>query len=264
MQYADLYVTDLSTTHHHFGKKHFCRGNTNRRKTRIGLIIQGSGSYLYLNKRLNVSEGDVVFVPENIYCYSEWTGAPEIDVIYINCFLHYEWFCYEPQTIPCSSADKSCILQIASLLTEGDLERLEAYSLVYKLLKDILPVMTQSQLSLDKTLSKAVEYLQDHWDEPISVQDIARQCLISESTVYHMFQKQLGQTPIRYLNEIRINQAIQLLENTDYSISAIIRQVGFPSENHFRKVFADMTGMTPLRYRKNSRQSTRAYSAITS
>lgn len=252
MQYADLYVTELSFTHHHFRENHFCRGNTNRRKTRIGLIIKGSGSYLYLNKRLNVGEGDVVFVPENIYCYSEWTGMPEIDVLYINCFLHYELFCYEPQIVPCSSFVKSSLLHIASLLSKGDLERLEAYSLVYKLLKEMLPIMTQSELSLDKTLRKAVEYLQDHWDEHITIQDIAKQCLISESAVHHMFKKQLGQTPVRYLNEIRVNQAIRLLENSDYSISDIIQRVGFSSENHFRKVFADMTGMTPLKYRKNS------------
>ena len=226
------------------------RGNSNKRKTRIGIILKGSGTYIYLNKKLRVMQGDVVFVPENIYCYSEWQGEPTIEVLYVSCFLHYDGLCYEPQTVQCDEDVKQTIVNISQLLSRGYLETLEAYSLFYKVLQSILPQMTQSTIAFDKTLQTAIEYITDNWSRNFSVADVARTCCVSESTLYHLFQKELGQTPVRFLNSIRINMAIEYLENSNYSIAAICEMVGFNSENHFRKVFSDLTGITPLKYKK--------------
>ena len=106
MKNENIFVSELSCARHTFQKYHFCRGNSNRRKTRFGVIVKGHGTYIYLSKKLKVSEGDVVFIPENIYCYSEWHGDPEIEVIYVSCFMHYESFCYEPQKIDCDDDTK--------------------------------------------------------------------------------------------------------------------------------------------------------------
>lgn len=251
MKNSTLFVSELSATRHSFDTYHFCRGNTSKRKTRIGIIRKGQGSYIYLNKKLSVNEGDVVFIPENIYCYSEWHGAPEIEVLYLSCFLHYESFSYEPQIISTDDVTKGNILQIAHLLTLGQMEELEAYSLFYRLLQVLLPQMSQSAVALDKTLQTAMEYITSRWNESFSVADVAKACCVSESTLYHLFQKELGQSPIRFLHSIRINVAIEYLENSNYSISTISRLVCFPSENHFRRVFSDFTGTTPLKFRKN-------------
>ena len=110
MQNGNIFVSELSTSRHSFKNYHFCRGNSNKRKSRLGLILKGSGSYIYLGKRLSVSVGDVVFIPENIYCYSEWHGEPDIEVVYLSCFMHYKDFRYEPQIIGCSDDEKKAIL----------------------------------------------------------------------------------------------------------------------------------------------------------
>ena len=252
MKNENIFVSELSTSKHSFNNYHFCRGNSNRRKTRLGLIIKGSGTYIYLNKKLRVKEGDVVFIPENIYCYSEWRGEPGIEVVYVSCFIHYDSFGYEPQTIPCSKETKKNIQKISELLAGGAIEGLEAYSLFYKVLQDILPQMKKSDIALDRTLQTAVEYITENWNNNFSVSDVAKKCLVSESTLYHLFQNELGQTPVRFLNSIKINVAIEYLENSNYSVSDISRMVGFNSENHFRKVFAEFTGTTPLKFRKRA------------
>jgi len=250
MQNNSIYVTELGTSTHIFNKYHFCRGNSNKRKSRLGVIINGSGTYIYLGKKLKVSEGDVVFIPENVYCYSEWHGEPEIKVVYLSCFMHYESFKYEPQIIDAAGSAKSDILQISELLCGGQLELLEAYSRFYSLLQTVFPCLKQSEVSFDKALQTAVEYITDNFDKSFSVEELARRCCVSESTLYHLFQHELGQTPVKFLNSIRINIAIEQLENSNYSISTISRMVGFNSENHFRKTFAELTGTTPLKYRK--------------
>ena len=63
---SGIYVSELSASRHAFESYHFCRGNSNRRKSRFGVILEGAGTYIYLNKRLKVEKGDVVFIPENI------------------------------------------------------------------------------------------------------------------------------------------------------------------------------------------------------
>ena len=246
-----IYVSELSTSHHVFQNYHFCRGNSNKRKSRFGVIIKGSGMYVYLNKRLRVKEGDIVFIPENVYCYSEWQGEPKIEVVYLNCFIHYEKFRYEPQIIFASEDEKVEILHTCDLLSGNIGNNLEAYSLFYKLLGKILPKMVESEVALDKTLSSAIEYITDNWNKVFSVSDLAKHCCVSESTIYHLFRKELGQTPVSFLNSIRINVALEYLENSNYSVSTISRMVSFNSENHFRKVFVNLTGTTPLKYRKN-------------
>ena len=258
MHSGKIYVSELSTSKHIFNDYHFCRGNSNQRKTRIGVIIKGSGTYIYLNKRLNVSEGDTVFIPENIYCYSEWHGSPEIEVLYVSCFMHYEQFRYEPQIICCDDEIKSDLLEIGKLLScdhtkEIDCSKeLEAYSLFYKLLQKVIPKMVRSNISYDKTLQTAIEFITDNWNNDFSVVDLAKKCCVSESTLYHLFKKELGQTPVNFLNSIKINIAIQYLEKTNYSISTISRLVGFNSENHFRNVFRSVTKTTPSKFKKKS------------
>ena len=251
MKSENIFVTELSTSKHVFNKYHFCRGNSNRRKSRIGLILKGSGTYIYLNKKLKVSENDLAFIPENIYCYSEWHGEPEIEVLYLSCFMHYESFKYEPQIIRVDAQIKNDVMEISELLSGDQLDVFEAYSRFYKLLQAVIVKTKQSDVEFDKTLQTAIEYITENWDKSFSVAELAKKCCVSESTLYHLFQNELGQTPVSFLNSIRINIAIEHLENSNYSIATISRTVGFNSENHFRKVFSDFTGTTPLKYRKN-------------
>ncbi len=251
MQSESIYVSELSTSKHLFKSYHFCRGNSNKRKSRLGVIIKGTGTYIFLNKRLKVCKGDVVFIPENIYCYSEWHGDPDIEVVYLSCFIHYGGFKYEPQIISVDESVKNDILQTAELISPERNETLEAYSRFYKLLQTVIPQMKQSDMAFDKTLQTAIEYITNNWDNNFSVPDLAKICCVSESTLYHLFKKELGQTPVSFLNSIKINIAIEYLENSQYSIATISRLVRFNSENHFRRVFAEHTGTTPSKFRKS-------------
>lgn len=252
MRTNNIFVSELSCVKHIFKSYHFCRGNSNRRKTRIGIIIKGSGTYIYLGKKLAVNAGDTVFIPENIYCYSEWRGEPDIEVMYISGFIHYDGIEYEPQIISCDTGVKSDLFKIGELLSGSYIDILEAYSVFYKVLQKILPQMVQTSIAFDKTLQRAIEYITGNYQKSFSIGDVAKECCVSESKLYHLFQKELGQTPVGFLNSIRINVAIEYLENEKYSVATVSTMVGFKSENHFRKLFAEVTGTTPLKYRKQA------------
>ena len=110
--------------------------------------------------------------------------------------------------------------------------------------------MQPSGVSHDQTLQSAIAYITANWSDITSVSEIAKHCHVSESRLYHLFQSELGETPIRFLNSIKINVAIEYLENHAYSIATVSQLAGFRSENHFRRIFADFTGTTPSKYRK--------------
>ena len=115
----NIFVSELGTTRHVFNKYHFCRGNSNKRKSRIGIVLEGSGTYIFLNQKLRVNKGDVVFIPENIYCYSEWYGEPLIEVVYLSCFMHYENYKYGAQILDADEIIKTDILPIFGYVSDG-------------------------------------------------------------------------------------------------------------------------------------------------
>lgn len=250
MQSGNIFVSELSSSRHSFKGYHFCRGNNSKRKTRLGVIVKGSGTYIYLGKKLCVREGDVVFIPENIFCYSEWHGEPDIEVMYVSCFIHYGGMGYEPQTVPCGGEVTPELFRISELLAGDFTDSLEAYSLFYKVLQRILPRMKPSEFALEKTLQRAIEYITDSYNKDFSIGDVARECCVSESKLYHLFRREFGQTPVSFLNSIRINVAMEHLESGKYSISEVSEMAGFNSENHFRKVFTELCGTTPSKYRR--------------
>lgn len=249
-------IANLSYADHAFTGYHFCRGNTSKRASRIGLIEAGRANFMYLNQKITVSQGDVVFIPEKVFCYSEWFGAPDIRVFYLSFNLDGDEGegSLALQVLPVQGEETRALLRRARLALQGGLEeRLEAYSLVYHFLAQYLPLMNGSRRKVDRVVNDAIQYITDHWNKDFSVADVARECSVCESRLYHLFREQLGQTPVAYLNAVKVNYAIQYLENEDCPLSRICQLTNFHSESYFRRVFHSVTGSNPSDFRKNCR-----------
>jgi AraC-like DNA-binding protein len=107
------------------------------------------------------------------------------------------------------------------------------------------------ELSSPKAIfTKCVEILHEDYGKPLSAKVLAAAVGVSESTIYRMFQKQLGVSFISYLNTIRVNAACGFIENTDMSITEIADQCGFSSLSNFYRVFHEYKGQAPRAYRK--------------
>ena len=79
--------------------------------------------------------------------------------------MHYEQWRYEPQIIYCDKEIKNDLIKIANLLSIDYIKELEAYSLFYKLLQKLLPQMVRSNISYDKTLQTAIEFITDEFEK---------------------------------------------------------------------------------------------------
>jgi transcriptional regulator GlxA family with amidase domain len=88
---------------------------------------------------------------------------------------------------------------------------------------------------------------------PLTLRDIAREASSSERTVNRRFKHETGQTPMQWVNSVRIRHAQQLLERTCDSIEKISGQVGFSSAANFREHFRRVAGVSPQSYRNTFR-----------
>jgi AraC-like DNA-binding protein len=93
-------------------------------------------------------------------------------------------------------------------------------------------------------------YIHGHYAESISRTDLARHVALSEDYLTACFRKELGVTPIAYLNRYRVNQARQLLTGTSKSITEIALEVGFSDSSYFSRVFRREVGISPEAYRR--------------
>ncbi len=98
--------------------------------------------------------------------------------------------------------------------------------------------------------SKAIEYINKHYTEEITLDFIAKYVHMSKSNFCLMFKKETGNTFLSYLQLLRSTKAHKLLINTDYSIEKVAETVGFSSIQQMERVFNSLYKKTPREMRK--------------
>jgi AraC-like DNA-binding protein len=101
-----------------------------------------------------------------------------------------------------------------------------------------------------RLVRQAMAYIHEHYVDQISRTDLAQHVALSEDYLTACFRKELGVTPIAYINRFRVNQAQQLLLDTDKTITEIALDVGFSDSGYFSRVFRREVGQSPTDYRQ--------------
>lgn len=102
---------------------------------------------------------------------------------------------------------------------------------------------------------KFLSYISLNYENDISLKDIAESDNVSEAECIRCFKSIIYTTPYKYLLEYRLNKSIDLLKNTDYSITEIGAMVGFNHSSHYIKYFKEHLNMTPLEFRNINKKS---------
>lgn len=109
-------------------------------------------------------------------------------------------------------------------------------------------VFMKNKLKLNSVCEEMLrEYSHNH-----SMKYYADFCFLSESRFYRIFKAGVGLTPSQYITRLRINQAKELLLNTDMPICDIAQAVGFVDQNYFGRVFKHFTGTSPKKFIKEN------------
>jgi len=105
----------------------------------------------------------------------------------------------------------------------------------------------------DAIITKALEYIHHHYQEEITLDNIAACIGVNSSYLSRKFKKDCGKGVIEYLNSIRIEHAKALIKHQHQKVKEVAWAVGYHNYNYFFKVFKDSEGMTPLEYEKSIR-----------
>ena len=188
---------------------------------------------------------------------------PDIDLYRIYCI---------PDDIPDSQFPEylSVCRQMEALLrlyiTDKPAWQMESEGIILQVLAQLIRHFSRKSAPDEIDLSSAdrtsfnrirdvITYVEEHFREPISLQDIAGHLGLGREYFCRFFKKNMGMSFLRYLNEVRISHVYRDLEQTDAPIAEIAEKNGFHNQKLFNRTFREVYGCTPSAVRRKSKSA---------
>ena len=157
-----------------------------------------------------------------------------------------------------TSAGITAGMDLALALVEEDLGREAALAVARMLVMYLKRPGGQSQFSTSlqaqategRRLATFLAWLAAHYREPITVETMAEQAAMSNRTFARVFLAETGDTPAYYLEKLRLEHAVRLLETTGVSLDVAARDCGFTGREQLRRAFQRHRGITPQEYQQ--------------
>lgn len=136
-------------------------------------------------------------------------------------------------------------------------DKLLTMELFYRLLRQLwgtIPAPLPCGSSRIPALQSMLTYIQNHYQEPITLADIAASGAMCRSKCCKLFRNVLHQSPLEFTQSFRIQKSIRLLLDTDDSITEIAANCGFSKASYYIECFHRSLGQAPGKYRKAMRE----------
>ncbi|MBC3759463.1 helix-turn-helix domain-containing protein [Hyunsoonleella sp. SJ7] len=102
----------------------------------------------------------------------------------------------------------------------------------------------------DTTIKEAQTYIEEHIDKKISVDALSEQLAVSRRNFIRRFKKATGNTPLEYIQRVKIEVAKNALESSPKTINEVMFSIGYSDTKAFRNLFKRHTGLTPVAYKQ--------------
>lgn len=238
----------------------------------IGIILEGSIELILDNQRMILHKNEIYVI--NHYQIHSFLNTGERNLILalqINSKLYKHLGAHLtrlrfgniiPQDAPLYAHLFQTLLQCAkTYYQEEDFFELKCVSLMFEALHTLAhsPEVTlisekeqDSARNSSLRLNRITEYMAEHYNEPISLKDIADLEHISTYHVSHFVKRMMGISFQDYLNSLRFEHAYQLVTQTSLNILDICIESGFSSNRYLNQMFEKYFGCTAAEYRKQN------------
>ena len=237
----------------------------------LTFVVESSGMLLLENDKIPLKAGDIVIMPPNtLHCYS--CKAKEA-MRYYAIHVDAEGNKGEFQTVLQGIQKKPAVVSgykyldyiqssfqiLAELhqINQGVIDEtyqticLGMFMLIKKIYQHKAMVVPMGPSSY---ASDVLWYINQHYSEDISLEELAKEFNISASHLRRIFKQVYEISPINYLIKHRIATATDYLLKTDMSVAEVARQVGYENTTHFSHLFADRIGCTPSEFRERNQK----------
>lgn len=96
-----------------------------------------------------------------------------------------------------------------------------------------------------------MEYIQKHYQEKITLEDLAEQIHLCRSESCRLFKRYMNESMFDYLLDYRVERSLELLRQSDLNVTQVAGLSGFSNSGYYARIFRRKMGCTPLEYRKN-------------
>lgn len=103
----------------------------------------------------------------------------------------------------------------------------------------------------DGYIKESIDYMHKYYSGNITIEDICREIYLSSSHFKRVFKSRTGKTPYRFLTDIRIEKAKEMLRYSGTAINEIARLCGFVNQGNMSTIFKRSIGVSPSEFRKN-------------
>ena len=249
----------------------------NHNYSEIVIILNGSGTHFFEDKHCQVKSGDVLIIHQDANHAYDPNDLELVNIIYdsqalILPILDGASMALFRKFFPDKQSDFHGQAEPILSLPPEELENIfDKVKNIRAELKSCRPGCNLNSLALfieiiialcrsyqkndqlDETplsrISEAVEYMNTHYKQSVSVNDLAKKACMSRRNFFIHFKNMVGCSPLKYLILIRINRATELLLYTEMQIHDIATRCGFSDSNYFCRTFRTQTGFSPQQYR---------------
>lgn len=237
------------------------------------LILKGQMQYNINGKVVLLEEGNGIFVNSRQLHYGFSDSKLECEFICIllhpvllcpTQFLEEKYvlpvtqnegfsFCVLHKNVEWESNVLSILKKIYSV-SKKDFYELKIQILFYNMWIELYKnapksIETKSSHNLD-ALKNMIGFIQEHFKEKLLLDDIAEAGKVCKSRSCSIFQNYLNQTPVQFITGYRLKKSIELLKNSDKTVTEISYETGFQGASYYAESFKKNLGCSPSEYRK--------------
>ncbi len=244
----------------------------------VAVILSGHGRHRVEDRILDVSEGDVLILNPGVRHQAlsvEGNDSPSVEFFIAAADFHIKDL--PPNSLPLPKGApilhtegdlRQRIMRICSYMeAENAVCRQGRYYMMKAYLIQILLLIIREQYEPEErkdaysfesvnrkyVVEQILNYFEDHYNEKISLDQIAENMYLSPFYISKIFKSETGNTPIRHLIDIRLSRAKELLENGwSGSIQEVAAFVGYDDAYHFSKLFKKRYNLTPTQVKKGA------------
>lgn len=213
----------------------------------LSFRVLGDARFIHKDGSTPAKSGDIVFVP-NFYEYSLHTGDEHLFVI------HFKSEQNLPDKIKTFSPENPAFYErrfreFYNAWTKKQTGyEYECKSIFFRILMHIeRDAEYQNHLYKQDKLSEAIEYIHEHFtDKELSVHYLANLCGMSDTYFRKLFLKHFGVAPHTFINNLKLQYAVELLKSEYYTVSDVADKCGFENIYYFSSFIKKRTGKSPI------------------
>lgn len=226
----------------------------NRRSHGIAIFLGGERTFSFDHKKFKVEGNTIVYFPKG----SNYTIREKVP---FDCYaINFEM----PDGVtfePFSFKVKNTASYVESFKQSQRMQTRKNTGYTSKIKSELYNIIYNMQYEYDlpystgKSINPAIEYIHaNYYKENITVEHLAALCGISTVHLRNTFIKKFAMSPIKYINNLKMTRAKELLRSQFYTISQVCFLSGYNDESYFSREFKKAFHVTPGEYAKASRK----------